>query len=146
VRFNLVIALVVTASCARSHTIDVMTLPGVCDTIPPAAVAGPSAQLPTAAASRDHGAVVGTAVEAGTGRPLVQSFVSLYPMDSSARPPYAAGTDSLGGFVFRRLAPGTYTLRIRAIGHRLQDHQVDVRPGVVDTVRVALRYFTCVGY
>jgi hypothetical protein len=145
-RIRLFIAFITVTSCAKSREIDVMTLRPVCDTIPPNAFTVPPTRVPTVSTSGDRGAIVGTAVEAGTGRPLVSGDARLYPADSQSLALPPAFVDSVGGFALRDVAPGAYTLRIRAVSHRFEERRIGVRSGVIDTIRVALRYFTCVGY
>jgi hypothetical protein len=145
-RTSLLITLIAAVACFKQPAIDVMTLPAVCDTIPPARAAGVRARMPTVSIASDRGAVVGTAVEAGTSRPLAFSDTRLVSVDSPTLAAFLAIADSAGGFVFRAIAPGTYTLRTRAVGHRVEEQRIDVRAGTIDTVRVALRYFTCIGY
>ena len=55
-------------------------------------------------------------------------------------------TDSVGGFVMGPEAPGRYTLRVRAMQHMLEERPLELRAGVVGTVRIAMRYFRCIGY
>jgi hypothetical protein len=145
-RASLLIMLIAAAACFKQPAIDVMTVAPVCDTIPPAHVPGLAALLPTASTSSDRGAIVGTAIEAGTGRPLAFSDTRLLAVDSRSLAMPAAVADSNGGFVFRAIAPGEYTLRTRAVAHRVEEQRIGVRAGTVDTVRVVLRYVTCLGY
>jgi len=55
-------------------------------------------------------------------------------------------TDPRGGFAVDSLMPGTYHIRARAFNHRLATRDVRVRAARVDTVRIALQYYSCVGY
>ena len=137
------------ASCARSAPRDAMTLPAACDSAPPpvAPAARRAARVPHVAAGDGRGAIVGTVVEAGTGQPLWYGEAWLRPIGTGAAAALGpARADSLGGFALERVAPGTYTLHVRAFTHRATAQQVEVRAGAVDTVRAALRYHACRGY
>jgi hypothetical protein len=142
----LFISVMSAASCARSQSIDIMSNPAACDTIPPRGFAGPPPQVPTVSTSPDRGAIAGVAVEVGTGRPLVSADVRLHMTESPTLAVFSAVVDSGGGFVLRDVAPGSYSLRIRAVSQRPEERRIEVRSGVIDTTRIALSYFTCIGY
>jgi len=140
---RVLIALVVAASCTKPRVTSVVKTQAMCDATPPKVTVVQAAQIPTISAGVDRGAIAGTVVEAGTGQPLV-AVAGLYRPDSPAVGSDLALSDSLGRFVIRA-APGTYVLRLRLIGHRVGERRVELRAGVVDTVRVEMRSVTCVG-
>jgi len=137
----------------RAPLPDAMSMPAVCDSAPPPLAAGAqhrAVRVPQVARATGRGTVVGTIVEAGSGQPLSYGEASLHRVatDSAVGRPVGRPVmaDSLGGFALTDLAPGAYTLRVRAISHRFEEHPVAVRAGAVDTVRVEMRYYSCHGY
>ncbi|HEX7938344.1 MAG TPA: carboxypeptidase-like regulatory domain-containing protein [Gemmatimonadaceae bacterium] len=81
------------------------------------------------------GAVVGVLV-AGTGEPLPYGVVAI---DGTKRSMFA--NDS-GHFAFYDIQPGRHVLHAKRLGFGPADLIVDVRAGVVDTVRIALTRVT----
>jgi len=80
-------------------------------------------------------ALVGTAVDSASGRPIQGAIISLGPLPSPAGHAYS---DDRGGFVVGRVVPGHYQLLVRRIGYMPYSQSCDARPGVVDTVRARL--------
>ena len=135
------------SACARpSHQdLNVMTIPAVCDSVPPHRH-GPAPTIPTLPAPQAPlGAVVGAVSEAGTGLALAYATIDLARLDSlpSGR---LLSADSLGGFAIDGLAPGTYSLRVRSFNHRFRLHELHISPAVLETLTVALPYYQCTGY
>ena len=122
-----------------------MTMPGVCDSVPPNRQ-GPRPQLPTLAKPQSSvGAIVGTAAEAETGLALSYSTVNLASLDGPTSGRVVAA-DSLGGFAFDSLQPGTYRVMVRWFDHRYQTRDFFVKPAAIDTFLAVLRYYRCTGY
>jgi hypothetical protein len=72
--------------------------------------------------------------------------VAIRPPSADPAAARSVQTDSVGGFVVRHLAPGRYTIRVRALNHLPRELRVEAHYGTVDTVRVRLRSYTCQGY
>jgi hypothetical protein len=82
-------------------------------------------------------ALVGTVVDSADGKPIWGAQVLLrQPPTAQARYAY---TDSLGGFVLGRVAPGHYELMIRRIGYLAARGTRDARAGKVDTLRATMK-------
>ena len=145
------LALIASTGCASHQPPNLMLVPGRCDSVPaplapdehrggasPRAEGGPA----------DEGLVLGVVTEAQSGRAIASAGVSL--VRNAGAGPTRVGpevlTDSVGGFVMGPEAPGRYTLRVRAMQHMLEERPLELRAGVVDTVRIAMRYFRCIGY
>lgn len=146
-------ALTLASACARQQRYDVMSAPAMCDTVPPPLRAGErvGGTLPTVEQpAPDSGVVIGTVVEAGTGRALAGATVSLHAPFASVSEItpviVAVPTNALGGFVLRARAPVTYTLVARRIGSRPTIRSIAVRAGAIDTLQVELLYWQCIGY
>ena len=77
------------------------------------------------------GTIAGVVVSA-TGQPLAYGIVSV---DGAQRSMF---TNDSGGFAFRDLQPGRYTVRAKRLGFAPAAVSIAVRPGAVDTVRFAL--------
>ncbi len=139
-------------SCARAQRYDIMSAPGKCDTVP--LPLRPGEQIGgVMPASRPPGSdsilVIGTVVEATTGRALERGTVALFensaPTDLQ-RPMAIASTNATAGFVLVAPRPGSYEVVMRRIGYRRKAQPVELRPGIVDTLRLVLQYEHCVGY
>jgi hypothetical protein len=141
--------MIVSASCARQHHVDIMSLMA-CDSVPPARGTAAVPHVPTASPRSDRGAIVGTVSERKGGQPVPNGDATLIPMQAAApvgaRNQFRVSVDSLGGFALVDVTPGSYTLRVRAINHPLDERRVEVRAGRVDTVRVVMHYYACRGY
>lgn len=123
---------------------------GWCDSVPPpvAANARRPVRVPDVVSRSDQAAVVGTVTEAGTARPL-ESVISLRSDSASGglrRTMRTGYTDSLGGFALTDIVPGIYTLQFRSVSHHMADQRLLLRRGATDTVRIELRFFTCIGF
>jgi hypothetical protein len=122
-----------------------MTMAGVCDSVPQNRD-GPKPHLPfRAAPTAPFGGIVGTAAEAGTGLALPYSSVDIVKLDG---PPSGRllAADSVGGFAFDRLEPGTYRVRVRWFDHRFEMRDLLVKAATLDTFQGVLRYYRCTGY
>ncbi|HET7551678.1 MAG TPA: carboxypeptidase-like regulatory domain-containing protein [Gemmatimonadaceae bacterium] len=128
-----------------------MTVPAQCDTVPPPLTRNEQlgGTIPhDVVAAADSGIVIGVVTEARSGRVLPYSGISLFRGEGDERVMVGSekATDSLGGFVLGPGSPGQYTLRVRSMQHYLEERRLELQAGTVDTVRVAMRYFRCVGY
>ena len=142
-------------ACARSEELNVMTIPAGCDSTLRPVRPGERTRvaLPADIAVTDSaGAIVGTVVQRGTGRPLAYAGAALFlpgvPTAGEERrvAQLERPVDTLGGFAFRDVPPGRYTLRVRAVSHLPRELPLDVQAGRVDTLQLELRYFQCTGY
>lgn len=141
------------AACARPmQEWDDMSGLAVCDSIPrpidpgePVGATLPAGVRPSA----ESGTVIGTVTEAGSGRTMRAATVTFHTLpersDSNARPARGARTSATGGFEVRSLVPGSYRIRVSAIGHRPRDQRIDVHAGAVDTLAVQLPVHRCTG-
>ncbi len=152
-RMNLVgmagtVALVCATGCAaRSQSLDVMTMPPVCN-LPTPVLATPVARLPAVVApDSGFGAIVGYVADS-SGRALPGAQVLLDPPSSGGDPTagLVALLDSSGAFALRAVSAGRHRLEFRAFPYVRVRDTVRVRPGSVDTLRVHLRFYKCVGY
>jgi len=101
-------------------------------------------KLPAAPSLRPgFGGIVGILADTGGALPHYQILAGV-PNDPPLAPHAAVTADSVGGFVFDALSPGTYRLRVKPFAHLPDSATVDVRAGHVDTVRMMTRYFECV--
>ena len=134
-------------SCANQAPVNVMTLPAVCDSVPPAVpiAARRIPRVPETNLRPSTGAVVGAVIEMVSSQPIAYAMAELRLIDSS-RILSSVPTDTLGGFALRNVPPGAYRLRVRAMQHRFEERGVLVQEDVIDTVQVHMRYFTCTGY
>ena len=129
-----------------------MDIPAVCDSVPEPLARGevPGGVLPSHEASFEGASVVlGVVTEARSGRALPSALVALHRADSEAgqvRVGREIPTDAVGRFVFGPVPPGAYTLRVRAMRHWIDERSLLLRASAIDTVRVQMRYFRCVGY
>ena len=105
---------------------------------------GLPAQLPAAPSLRaGFGGVIGTLADSGGALPHYSVLVTT-PGDSPDATHATVTADSVGGFVFDALPPGTYRIFVRAFAHKPDSAQVDVAAGQVDTVRLRPQFFQCV--
>ena len=82
-------------------------------------------------------ALVGTVVDSAHGKPMGGAQVLLQqPPNGHVR---IAITDSLGGFVLGRVAPGHYELRVRRLGYVQIRGTRDALAGRVDTLRATMK-------
>jgi len=140
------------AGCARAAQYDVMSAQGVCDTLPPPLRPGErvGGRLPTATRpALDSAVVVGTVLEAGSGRPLSGARIGLlattaptWPYEPLAR----ALTNDEAGFVIVAPRPGRYSLVAHRIGYPPARLDVALAAGKVTTVRLKMQYRYCPGY
>jgi hypothetical protein len=147
----LFIMLDVGAGCASRSPPDLMLTEGRCDSVPAPLTRDErrGGALPRATSILpEAGLVLGVVTEAQSGRVLASAGVSLLQGAGAERTRVGPEvlTDSAGGFVLGPQAPGQYTLRVRKMQHVLEERPLEVRAGVVDTVRITMRYFRCVGY
>jgi hypothetical protein len=140
------------AGCAAAQPPDVLQSAAVCDSVPEPLGTGavPRGVLPSRDSTPERASVVlGVVTEMGSGRPLRSAGVALFRVSTaSRRDPVGqeVPTDSAGGFVLGPVPPGAYTLRVRALRHRVDERPVVLRAGAADTVRVEMRYLRCAGY
>jgi len=150
--FRLLFVVVTVAACRSSRPIDVMSIPGRCDSVPPRLAVGEQhgARVPTIVAQQpDRAAIVGSVVEAGTDRWLRSAGVALFVAGAGAtRTPFTREipTDSSGSFAFEGLPPGRYIIRARWFVHRGEERAITVVAGRVDTLYFRLPFFSCAGY
>jgi hypothetical protein len=129
-----------------------MTLPGTCDSIPPALQANePRGFLPPRISSvaNNQAAIVGSVIDSISHRRLAGASVSLFRLDESrseTRFGREIPTDVTGGFAFDSLLPGRYVLKARRIGYNPRERQVNAIAGRIDTANLRLRFFVCHGY
>ena len=137
--------LVVCAGSARAQ--DAMTLPGHCSG-EPAAWSGPAAMIPEVEAPRRGSAtLIGTLSDSTIGRPLRGGSVRAWDARSSGNAkPRETIVDSLGAFALKDLPAGTYKVLARMVGYRFRERTVRLEMGRVDTLAMALAYYSCSGY
>jgi hypothetical protein len=138
--------------CARPPQYDVMSAEVICDTLPPPLRPGervggmlPSAPRP----GLDSVVVVGTVLEAGSGRPLSGGSVGLLATsapDPPDQPIARAVTNNGAGFVIVAPGPGRYSLVAHRIGYPPARLEVALAAGQVTTVRLEMQYRYCPGY
>jgi hypothetical protein len=140
---TLLAVLLAVSACHRQPSDDTNLLLGRCSTRVRAK--GPVARLPAEPVLRPgFGGIIGTLVDSGGALPHYP-VMAITPGDFPNAALASAIPDSLGGFVFDALAPGHYRLFVHAISHRPDSTDVDVVAGRVDTVRILLQYFGCIG-
>lgn len=79
------------------------------------------------------GALVGRVLDASTALPLPGANLVI---ETTA---YGTATDAEGRFQFESLVPGRYTLVVSSIGFQTERAAVTIRPGVTETLDIALR-------
>ena len=140
------IAVFTYAGCAHQRPIDAMYLNQGCDSItPPLRSTEHHAFFPDIprSSSVGTGTLIGVIAERDSDRPL--SGI-VYLSQSTKTTPRRIQTNTEGHFVFLDIPPGTYEIRARLFGYRQVAHQINIRADAVDTVRMELRYFACIGY
>jgi hypothetical protein len=140
------------AGCAHPPRYDLMSAQAVCDTVTPPLRPGerlggtlPIARRP----GLDSVVVIGTVLEAGSGRPLPGASVGLLPASAPDQPfePLAqANSNTEAGFVIVAPRSGRYSLVARRIGYAPARRDVALTAGEVATVRLEMRYHHCLGY
>ena len=131
------------SACHRTASEDTNVLLGRCSTR--VRTKGPAPRLPVAPALRPGlGGVIGTLADNGGALPHYP-IMAVTPGDPPTAAHASATPDSLGGFMFDALSPGRYRLFVHAYGHRSDSTDVDVGAGRVDTVKIVLQYFGCIG-
>jgi hypothetical protein len=90
--------------------------------------------VPVAAAAQ-QAALLGIVADSGTGRPLERVEITL---DAGGRPAYGTSTDRNGFYQILGIRPGTYTLRIRRLGHVAQGQIVTLAAGERRRISVRL--------
>jgi len=85
------------------------------------------------------GAVIGSVADAETNRGVTSADVSLR-VDSASPVLAVVNADSLGGFSFAKVSPGSYLLS--AVGRTYPERTIrlEIKPGRLDTARIALRF------
>jgi hypothetical protein len=138
----LLTALFAASACHRGTQEDINLMTGRCSTRLHAKGVAP--RLPVAPTLRPGlGGVVGTLADSGGALPHY-SILATAPGDSPDAPHATTQADSVGGFVFAALIPGTYRLFVRAFAHKPDSVQLDVAAGRIDTVRLRPQFFECV--
>lgn len=89
--------------------------------------------LPPEAGAQRPGDLVGRVTEQGTGMPVQAALVELIEAGRQVM------TDPAGGYGFRALEPGTYTLRVTRLGYAAYAGETRVQNGRVARADVALR-------
>ncbi len=90
------------------------------------------------------GALVGTVVDSATGLSIEHAQILLRSA-VTAQPSYVF-TGSHGGFVLGRMAPGTYSVLVRALGYAFRADSVSLSGSKIDTLSTRLRRVsTCQG-
>ena len=105
-----------------------------------------ASRVPSRFAAAPYGSIVGIVTEVGTDVPLQNAQAWLWRANTSSDHATKASADSLGGFAFDHVAPGTYVVRLLAMNHTWRHIGVAVRAAHVDTVHARLSYYECVGY
>ena len=130
------------SACHRGTQEDISLMTGRCSSRLHAKGVVP--QLPAAPTLKSGvGAVIGTLADSGGALPHY-SILATTPGDSPTAAHATTQADSVGGFVFAALTPGTYRLFVRAFAHKPDSAQVDVVAGQIDTVRLSPQFFECV--
>ena len=90
------------------------------------------------------GGVIGTLADDGGALPHYP-VLAVVPAGDPNSPHATAIPDSSGGFAFDALRPGHYRLFVRAYSHRPDSADVDVRAAQVDTVKIVMQLYDCLG-
>ena len=88
-------------------------------------------------AEAQEGRIVGRVTD-DAGNPVAGARVTLAPADSS-QPPRTATSGETGGFEFRGLPAGSYTVRASVPGQRSRELRVELEPGARRTVIARMR-------
>jgi len=139
---RLLAALLVLGACHRGSQEDINLMIGRCTTR--VRSKGVPARLPSAPSLRPGlGGVIGTLADSGGALPHYP-ILATTPGDRPDAAHATATADSVGGFVFDALPPGTYRLFVRAFAHRPDSTDLNVVAGKVDTVQLRPQFFQCV--
>jgi hypothetical protein len=90
--------------------------------------------------SEDSGSILGQVTSSQGGVALKGAFVRLLASDKVSID--SARTDEAGRFIFRSLNPATYQVQVRMIGHRHLNRLIDIKAGIVDTLKMQLMFDT----
>src|SRR5882757_4448312 len=134
-----------TAGCHRAPPpVDLMTIT-TCDSTPPRTTRDLArrARAPNRAPVANMATIVGQVREQDSSVPVTGGRVFYWRSSATSAGAPSTDLDSLGGFTLSPLHPGSYVVRITALNHTAQNVTVVGRPGAVDTMSVALRYFAC---
>jgi hypothetical protein len=145
---ELMVAAASLLGCHRAPELNVMHMESVCDSVPPPVRPGEriGAAIPTdVRAVPDSAIAVGTVMEMSTGRTLAGAAVTLRRDSAAGSAVARVYTNPSGGFRIAS-APGTYALTVRLIGRPPTHQAVTLRAGLVDTLRLEMRYMRCLGY
>ena len=97
-----------------------------------AAFALASTALPRAASSQVPGELRGRVTDVATGRAIAGARIEIVDRVEQAR------SDADGGFVVRGLAPGTYSIVVRAVGYAASRRDLAIENGRTATLNAAL--------
>src|SRR5215212_2036114 len=124
-------AILIVASCRSSRGVNAMTLPGVCDSIPPRLTPSEprGAQVPAITkVADDYGAIVGSVTDSISERRLQSAGLSLFNLNISGTESQFGReipSDPSGGFAFDSVPPGRYIVKARRIGYKAVEQQVN---------------------
>lgn len=93
---------------------------------------------PSATVQANQALVIGRVTSSRGGRPLGSAVVQLLTPDGQLVA--SVRSDERGAFVLGPAAPAVYQLKIRMIVHRPLTTTLDLRAGVIDTLRLRLAY------
>src|SRR5215216_2374546 len=133
-------AILIVASCRSSRGVNAMTLPGVCDSIPPRLMSSEArgAQVPAITKiADDYGAIVGSVTDSISERRLQAAGLSLFKLNISGTESQfgrEVSSNPSGGFAFDSIPPGRYIVKARRIGYNAIEQRVNTVGGQVDTV------------
>lgn len=109
-----------------------------CDAVPRTYARIPVRLPPVSGVATGESAVVGTVRDTRTRAALTAVVLRFQgPRALSVQ------TDSVGGFLAERLAPGAYRVLVTRIGYDVVTDTLRLMAGVVDTVHYRLRYRSC---
>lgn len=117
-----------------------------CDTSPMKPL-GRRAQMPAVTRRRNAAALTGLVVQKETGDAIQGAVVDLRRLNpsTSERPPFRY-TDLGGGFSFDSISPGSYSVRVRRIGEKMDTATIQLVQDRVDTLVFRLQMYRCYGY
>lgn len=90
--------------------------------------------------SENSASIFGQVTSSKGGLTLQGAFVRLLTTDKVSID--SARTDEAGRFTFRSLNPATYQVQVRMIGHRPLNRLIDIKAGIIDTLRTQLTFDT----
>lgn len=136
------VALVLSSACHKHTHEDLQLMTSGCSSRGHAK--GPEPRLPPAPSLKSGvGGVVGTVADAG-GALGHYSVLATTPGNSLHAARATVTADSLGGFVFDGLSPGTYRLLVRPYSHKADSTDITISAGQVDTVQLRPPFYGCV--